>query len=399
MRPVASTATAVKMAGTIASTHTAKTWATLVKARLSALVVASSGAGFALAGAPYQVDKALAVTVGTALAAASANVLNQVYERRTDALMRRTASRPLPAGEVLPGAAVGAAGALGAASAVMLGIGANPLTAVLGMANIGLYAGIYTPLKQSTTWNTWVGAVVGAVPPLMGYAAATGTILAIPPLLLGSTVFFWQFPHFMSLSWLLRHDYARGGHKMIACADPGGHETGRIMVQYAAVNSVIPFVAYGTGVTSFMFPLEASVLNAGLLWACYRFRRDTKDEHARVVRRASLMYLPLVMASMVLHSRADRREMVEDVPHLTAWPQTWLDRARLAARDACPHEWASLRAKLVPATTASPPDRPFCPSTALDSVASDARLGAAVVAGVAASSSASSEAATSASPR
>jgi protoheme IX farnesyltransferase len=147
----------------------------LSKARLSSLVVLTSGAGFLLAGHPIDWGACAVTVVGTSLAAASANTFNQVYEVRPDGLMMRTMRRPLPSGRLTRGAAV-TFGLSTAASGALLWAGANPLTFALGMGNILLYAAVYTPLKQLTVWNTAVGGLVGAVPPLMGWAAATGSL-------------------------------------------------------------------------------------------------------------------------------------------------------------------------------------------------------------------------------
>ena len=159
---------------------------------MSALVVLTSGAGFLLAGAPVDWPACLAAVTGTTLAAAAANTFNQVYERRSDALMMRTQRRPLPAGRLSVPQALAFGGGCAAASAGVLLLGANPLAAGLALGNVALYALVYTPLKRVTVFNTHVGAVVGAVPPLVGWAAATGSLAAVEPLLLSYTLFAWQ---------------------------------------------------------------------------------------------------------------------------------------------------------------------------------------------------------------
>jgi len=147
--------------------------------------------------------------------------------------MMRTCKRPLPTGAVSPAAALGYAGTTAAAGVGVLAAATNPVTAALGAANIALYAGPYTLLKPVSEWNTWVGALVGAIPPLMGWTAAGGSVLDAAPLLLGSVCFLWQFPHFFSLAWVHRRDYARGGFKMVPCADPTGARTADLVWRYS----------------------------------------------------------------------------------------------------------------------------------------------------------------------
>ncbi|EJK43897.1 hypothetical protein THAOC_37615 [Thalassiosira oceanica] len=140
--------------------------------------------------------------------------------------MKRTAARPLVTGAVSPGAAVGLGCATGGSGALLLHLGTDPVTTSLGLANIGLYAGLYTYLKPRSEANTWVGAVVGAVPPVMGWTAAGGSALDAEALLLGSTLFLWQFPHFFALNWMYRADYKRGGFEMVGVNDSTGGADG-----------------------------------------------------------------------------------------------------------------------------------------------------------------------------
>ena len=274
----------------------------LCKARLSSLVVVTSGAGFLLAGHPVDWPTFFAATGGTALAAAAANTFNQVYEARTDALMHRTMGRPLPTGRIAPRAALAFGAAAAAASAGVLLAFTNPLTAALGVGNIALYALVYTPLKQISPLNTAVGAVVGAVPPLMGWAAAAGGLGAVDPFLLAGVLFSWQFPHFYALAWPLRRDYARGGYAMVPAMDPTGARTGALITRHAAVLAAWPVVASALGVTSPMFAVEGAILNAHVLRLAVAFQRDPSDAAARAIFRASLWYLPLVAALMVFHA-------------------------------------------------------------------------------------------------
>lgn len=352
--------------------HQVKIWAEVAKIRLSAMVVLSSGCGFLLAGPPFDVDKLIAVTIGTSLAAASASAFNQTYEKETDGRMLRTRHRPLPAGHVSRPAAAAAGIGLGLSSMVVLGLGTNALTAGLGLTNIILYSAIYTPMKQKSEWNTWVGAIVGAIPPVMGYAAATGSAYGASPLLLGTGLLLWQFPHFFALSWLLRRDYARGGHQMVPCADPTGTRTGRILTNYAVANSIVPFAAYGLGSTTFMFPLESLAFNGYLVYCCRKFQQDSSDENARRVFRTSLWYLPVFMGLFVFHAKEDRREDKEGEP-MIFWDNNFLDRARKVMKELCIHE-RILDFKVVQDPQSKDDHPGFCPVTKVEATVDNVNL-------------------------
>lgn len=195
--------------------HKAQLYSQLSKHRLSALVMITTSAGYLAAGGPVEVLPLASACVGTMLASCSANTFNQVIEASNDARMKRTRSRPLPSGRMTRSDALGWGSVSGASGIGVLALGTNSLTAALGAANLLLYVGPYTLSKTRSELNTWIGSVVGAVPPVMGWAAATGGELTAEPVLLGAYLFIWQFPHFFSLAWLHRDDYARGGFKMV----------------------------------------------------------------------------------------------------------------------------------------------------------------------------------------
>lgn len=182
-----------------------KTYAELSKLRLSSLVVVTTFAGFSCAGVDIydltNVATMVSASVGTALCAASAGTFNQVLEIDRDAKMKRTFHRPLPSGGVSSTKAAIFGLSTGALGTGLLYSMTNPVVAGLGLANILLYAGPYTLSKPHTEWNTWIGAIVGAVPPVMGWAAAGGSLTAGEPIALASLLFLWQFPHFFSLMW------------------------------------------------------------------------------------------------------------------------------------------------------------------------------------------------------
>ena len=213
----------------------------LSKARLSALVVATTSAGFLFAGGPVDWPAFAAVTVGTSLAACSANTFNQAIEKQYDSLMVRTKRRPLPTGRISQRHAFAFGIATGLVSTAILAAFTNNTTAALGAANILLYAGVYTPMKRMHILNTWVGAVVGAIPPVMGWTAAGGNIISPEAALLGTTLFLWQFPHFFSLAWLGKEDYTRGSYKMIPVLDKTGRATAKVMLRYAAYMMPVGF--------------------------------------------------------------------------------------------------------------------------------------------------------------
>ncbi|KQK08191.1 hypothetical protein BRADI_2g40170v3 [Brachypodium distachyon] len=197
----------------------------LSKARLSALVVATSGAGYVLGSGNIIDIVGLCYTcTGTMMVAASANTLNQVFEIKNDAKMKRTMRRPLPSGRISPMHAAMWATSVGAAGTALLACKANGLAAGLAASNLILYAFVYTPLKQIHPVNTWVGAVVGAIPPLLGWAAAASEV-SLNSMVLPAALYYWQLPHFMALAYLCRDDYLAGGYRMLSFADPTGKRT------------------------------------------------------------------------------------------------------------------------------------------------------------------------------
>ncbi|MFN2422096.1 MAG: heme o synthase [Gemmatimonadota bacterium] len=275
-------------------------WLVLTKARITTLVLVTTAAGYVL-GARGGIDLTrLALTLlGTALASAGAAALNQVVERGADALMRRTASRPVAAGRITPrmGLAVGLA--LSAAGVATLAGTVNVLTATLGLATIVLYLGAYTPLKRRTELNTLVGAVPGAIPPVMGWTAATGSVDA-GAWALFAILYLWQLPHFLAIAWMYREDYARAGFPMLPVVDPGGKSTARqvALATLALVPvSLVPTVLGLAGAIYFFGALALGVGFAafGLALALRRGRSA-----ARRLLLASVTYLPALFFLLVL---------------------------------------------------------------------------------------------------
>jgi len=272
----------------------------LTKPRLNFLVVLTSAAGYYVGGigAPDLVKMAQAV-VGTALVAGGSAVLNQVYERDTDALMRRTRRRPLPDRRVTATEAAIYGTVLTLAGLVVLALATNWVAATLALATLALYLFIYTPMKRTSNLSTLVGAVPGALPAVIGWSAARGDI-AIGGLSLFAIVFLWQIPHFMALAWMYRDDYRAAGFPMLPVVEPDGLRTGQQALLYAAALlpvSIGPTVVGSAGWTYFWLAL---VLGVGLLVLSARFARERTDRSARTLFFASIIYLPLIWAVMVL---------------------------------------------------------------------------------------------------
>merc|ERR1711862_202995 len=182
--------------------------------------------------------------------------------------------------------------------------GTNVTTAALGLGNIFLYAGLYTYSKPKSEWNTWIGAVVGAVPPVMGYTAVGGHVMDLHSILLASTLYLWQFPHFMALSYMHRIDYSRGGFKMVPCNDPLGDRTSMYITRYTIFLTSIPILSTALDVTSYMFALEGMLLNTYILYLAGKFHYERTNTNAKKIFFASLWYLPSWLVLFLLHSKS-----------------------------------------------------------------------------------------------
>ncbi|MFM1805209.1 MAG: hypothetical protein RL136_2088 [Planctomycetota bacterium] len=275
-------------------------WAELTKFRLNALVLITTGVGFALAElGPIDWSRLGWTCLGTAFAAASASLFNQLFERRRDALMLRTRGRPLPAKQVHPAAVFAAALVTGYLGAALLGVLVGLLPAALAAFNIVLYALLYTPLKPRTTFNTLIGAVCGAIPPMIGWAAVTGR-LDRGAWLLGGILFVWQIPHFLALAWMYREDYARGGHEMLPVRDHDGEITAQVVVLTTLPLIPLGLSATALGLAGIASAIVTSACGLAFAWYAWRFFRIRDDRSARQVFLASITYLPVVLAVMTL---------------------------------------------------------------------------------------------------
>jgi len=274
--------------------------AELVKARLTLLVLLTTAVGFYL-GAESPINyKALFQTVfGTAAAAAGAAALNQWWERRADALMHRTKTRPLPAGRMAPLQALVLGSALSVFGVVYLAIFCNALSALLTAITVAIYIFAYTPLKRTSTANTAVGAIPGAIPPMIGWAAARGDI-GPGAWSLFVIVFLWQMPHFFAIAWMCREDYSRAGFRMISSDDSSGERSASQSVFFCILLLVLAGLPAFVGVASYVYqPIE--LLLGGLFVAvAMRFLRLRTPSAARLLFFASIAYLPLLLTALVL---------------------------------------------------------------------------------------------------
>ncbi len=272
----------------------------LFKIRLVSLVVATAAAGYLLgAGDGWSPVPFLWTTLGTALAAAGSMALNQRMEMARDALMERTRTRPLPAGLVRPATATTVGVATAALGVGTLALGAGLQPALLAAAVVLLYTLVYTPLKLRTSANTLIGAVCGALPPMIGWAAARAE-LGAGAWLLFAVLFLWQVPHFLALAWLYRADYARGGFRMLPAEDPGGHLTGLAAVLHTVALAPIPLLAALHGLTGWVSAAGGLVLVGWLLQAAVRMAQQRSDASARRLFLATLAFLPLVLGLMLV---------------------------------------------------------------------------------------------------
>jgi protoheme IX farnesyltransferase len=273
----------------------------LTKPRVAALVLFSVAAG-AWRGSPGAPDLAcLFNTVcATGLIAAGASALNQLLERHTDALMRRTEGRPLPSGRLQPLEVLVFGLALGLGGLVYLAVAVRqPLAVLTAGFTFVSYVCLYTPLKRKTTLNTLVGAVPGALPPVIGWTAAHGD-LAPEAVGLFLILFLWQVPHFLAIAWIYREDYARAGLRMLPGVDRSGRVTGRQMAVYCLTLIPVSFLPGLVGQAGPLYLAAALVLGLGFLIAALGFLRRPSVGQARRVLRASLVYLPALLALLLI---------------------------------------------------------------------------------------------------
>lgn len=278
----------------------------LTKPRITWLILMSTAMGYWYAGHDNWNWVLLAFTLlGTGLLASGTAVLNQWYERETDARMLRTRRRPLPEGRVSPFAAFTYGLVLSLAGFGALWIAVNPLSAELGLFTLLSYLLLYTPLKTRSVWCTTIGAVPGAMPPLIGYAAAAGR-LTPEAWVLYAILFLWQFPHFLSIAWMYREDYARGGIRMLPAVEPEGIRTARQVLWSSLVLLPVSLLPGLFGMSGWLYLAAAFLLGLSYTGTALQLRLERTRGSARRVLLASVIYLPLLYGAAVVDAILSR---------------------------------------------------------------------------------------------
>jgi protoheme IX farnesyltransferase len=275
---------------------------TLTKAKLSALVVATTGAAFLSGwphGEPLDWLRFLHTVAGTTLAAFGAAVFNQLFEIDADRRMRRTADRPLPAGRIPVAGAFGIGWGLSALGIVHLGTTVNTPAALLAGLTIGVYIFVYTPMKRRSAWNTIVGAVAGALPPVIGWAAA-GRSLDAGALWWFALLFFWQLPHFYAINWIHRDEYRNAGFAMLANGDDSGQRTAFWSLVSSIPLAGIAIWAPLSAVTKGWFVIPGLISGGYVIYLAIRFHRERTTGAARSLFFGTLFYLPIALLAAIL---------------------------------------------------------------------------------------------------
>jgi protoheme IX farnesyltransferase len=274
----------------------------LTKPRIAVMVLITVAVGYLIAaGSNARILTLIHTLIGTGLVAGAASAWNMWIERYSDARMRRTENRPLPAGR-LNHLEVVVVGTMMAVTGVNYLINAlpSPAAALVAAMTFVTYVIIYTPLKQVTTWNTVIGAVPGALPPVIGYCAATGGIDWMG-ICLFLVLFTWQLPHFMAIAWMYRTEYAKAGHRMLPSFDPTGYRTSRAMIVWCLFLIASTLIPLFLNRFDAIYGIGALLLGIYFLASTIKFTRERTDKQARQVLKASIFYLPGIMAMILLH--------------------------------------------------------------------------------------------------
>jgi len=272
----------------------------LTKPRITFLIVLTAAAGFGLASPRVDYLAMLSALFGIAILSSGIATLNQYAERDLDGLMRRTANRPLPSGKLLPWEALAFGVTLTVLAEVYLLVLVNPLSALLGLTVIAGYVFAYTPLKTRTSLSTVVGAFPGAVPPLIGWAAARGT-LSVEAWVLFAILFLWQFPHFLAIAWMYREDYTRAGILMLPVVEPDGRVTAQQIVLYTLMLLPVSLLPTALHISGKVYFFGALLLGLLFLYASVRAAISMSRQRARSLLLASVLYLPLLFFLMVVN--------------------------------------------------------------------------------------------------
>jgi heme o synthase len=277
-----------------------KDYIALTKPRITWLILMSTGVGYFFgAKSGWHWLTLLNTIIGTGLIASGTAALNQWMEREADAKMRRTQARPLPAGRLNAGRALIFAIAISAAGFVELWLGANLLCAILGLFTLALYLCVYTPLKRRSPHSTTVGSIPGAMPPLIGFAAASGT-LTWEAWILFAILLLWQFPHFYAIAWMYKEDYARAGIRMLPVVEPDGRSTARRIFLYSLALIPISLMPKFFDMAGNLYFYGALALGLGLLYYSLRIGADRTRQQARRVLLASVVYLPALFGLLLI---------------------------------------------------------------------------------------------------
>jgi heme o synthase len=272
----------------------------LAKPRLNVLVVASSLAGYVMGGGDMSDARRVVLTVlGTALVAGGASAFNQVMEREPDSLMRRTRLRPVPDGRLHAAESLVFATVLSLGGLLVLASGVNALSAAVAFVTLLTYVLIYTPLKRRTSFATVIGAIPGALPPVIGWAAARGGLSEGGWVLFG-IVFLWQMPHFLAIAWIYRNDYARAGFPLLPVIEPDGRSTARQAVFYCAALLPVSLTPTLIGMASTPYFIGALVLGVVFMALTLKFARTRALADARRLFFSSIIYLPLLWVLMIV---------------------------------------------------------------------------------------------------
>ena len=281
----------------------------LTKPRITWLILMSTGIGyfFGLPQVPgwlaflksIHVVSLLHTIFGTGLIASGTAALNMWYEREADGQMRRTAQRPLPAGRITAGGALAFGVALSLFGFAELALEVNLLSGLIGLFTLTSYLFLYTPMKQRTWWSTTIGAIPGAMPPMIGYAAAAGRI-TVEAWVLFAILFLWQFPHFYSIAWMYREDYARAGIRMLPVVEPDGRSTARQIVLFGIALIPVSLIPAMLGMSGPVYVTGALLLGLWFLYSGLRVAFDRTILRARKVLMTSVFYLPLIYGLMLI---------------------------------------------------------------------------------------------------
>ena len=273
--------------------------AELVKARLTLLVLLTTAVGYYLgARDAIRALSFINAVLGTALAAGGAAALNQWWERQLDAQMHRTRERPIPGGRMSPRDALFLGILLSLGGTIYLAVACNALAAWLAALTIVLYIFAYTPLKRISTSNTLVGAIPGAIPPMIGWAAARNNV-DLGAWSLFAILFFWQMPHFFALSWMYRGDYARAGFRMVSSEDDSGARSSSQSVLFCMLLLLVSGIPFYIGLTSALYLAFALGSGGFFMWSALRFHQRRTAKDARNVFLASIIYLPVLLIALV----------------------------------------------------------------------------------------------------